>query len=277
MSTVAILIACHNRRENTLACLKSVFDSTLPVNTSLDIFLVDDGSQDGSGESVRRFFPSVHVIDGDGNLYWNGGMRVAFAAALKRGFDYYLWLNDDTFLYPETISGLLNSAKFNESAAGRAVAVVGTTQLTHGSPPTYGGLVSKNRWKKLSLSIVDPLSNSLSCDTVNGNCFLIPKAIAQSVGNLDSAFVHSMGDIDYGFRIRQAGFPIVVMAGYAGSCAHNSIDNTYLDSRLAWQERWKKIVGPKGLPPKKWFILTRRHAGLLWPIFWIWPYLKVIF
>jgi GT2 family glycosyltransferase len=271
------LIACHNRREKTLACLKSLFDCTLPVNISLDIFLVDDGSQDGTGESVHRLFPSVHVIDGDGNLYWNGGMRVAFAAALKQNFDYYLWLNDDTLLYQETISGLLNSAKVNESSAGRAVAVVGTTQLSHGCPPTYGGLVSKNRWKKLSFSIVDPLSNPLSCDTVNGNCLLIPKAIARAVGNLDSAFAHSMGDIDYGFRIRKEGFPIVVMAGYAGSCAHNSIDNTFLDSRLDRRERWKKIVGPKGLPPKQWFILTRRHAGVLWPIFWIWPYLRVIF
>jgi GT2 family glycosyltransferase len=178
-------------------------------------------------------------------------------------------------LYPETLSGLLNSSRVNEAVTGRAVAIVGTTQLERGGSPTYGGLVSENHWKKLSFSIVDPLGNSLSCDTVNGNCLLIPKAIAQIVGNIDSTFVHTMGDIDYGFRIRKAGFSILVMPSYAGNCAHNSIDNTYLDNRLGWRESWKQIIGPKGLPPKQWLVLTKRYSGLLWPIFWIRPYVKV--
>jgi GT2 family glycosyltransferase len=112
---------------------------------------------------------------------------------------------------------------------------------------------------------------------MNGNCVLIPSAVANIVGNLEPAFVHAMGDIDYGLRVGQAGFPIMVLPGFIGVCAHNSIDNTFMDMRLSLGERWKKIMSLKGLPPSQWYVLTRRHAGLLWPLLFVWPYVKVLF
>jgi hypothetical protein len=36
------------------------------------------------------------VLGGDGSLFWNGGMRLAYADAMRSDFDYYLWLNGDT-------------------------------------------------------------------------------------------------------------------------------------------------------------------------------------
>ena len=46
--TIAVLLTCHNRKVKTISCLKSLYEATLPKGFSLEIFLVDDGSVDGT-------------------------------------------------------------------------------------------------------------------------------------------------------------------------------------------------------------------------------------
>src|SRR5215203_4845952 len=106
---VAALITCHNRREKTLLCLSALFDQDMLSKTTLEVYLVDDGSTDGTAEAVQAAYPEVKVWRGDGSLFWNGGMRLAFAEAMKVGYDYYLWLNDDTLLDDHAISSLLTT------------------------------------------------------------------------------------------------------------------------------------------------------------------------
>ena len=275
MQRIATILTCHNRKAKTLACLDALFQSHLPEGYSFEVFLVDDGSKDGTGDAVKQQFPDVHLIEGDGSLYWNGGMRVAFAAAMEQDFDYYLWLNDDTTLYGNALYTLLDTAQAIARSQGREVIVVGTTQAQQGGISTYGGLIRTSRWRPLKFSLVPPSDVPVACDTMNGNCALIPGIIANRIGNLDEAFVHAMGDIDYGLRACKAGYPIMVMPGYAGICMGNSIDNTHADTSLSCSKRWKKIISQKELPLKAWYALTKRHAGILWLPYFLWPYLKL--
>jgi GT2 family glycosyltransferase len=277
MKRIAVLLTCHNRYAKTIACLEALFLNHLPEGYSLEVFLVDDGSKDGTNEAVKWQFPAVHLIEGDGNLYWNGGMRVAFAAAMRQGFDYYLWLNDDTTLYKNTLCTLLETTQALTHKQGRATIIVGATQDQQGCASTYGGLIRTSCWRPLKFILVPTSDVPVTCDTMNGNCVLIPSIIANTLGNLDDAFVHTMGDIDYGLRACKAGFSIMVMPGFAGSCRRNSTNNTRSNARVSCFERCKNITDHKELPPRAWYVLTRRHAGLLWPIFWVWPYLKALF
>ena len=96
MTSIAVLMTCHNRVNSTLECLAHLYEQTALDRVVLSVYLVDDGSSDGTGEQVHERFPDVNVLKGDGSLFWNGGMHRAFGEALKVGFDYYLWLNDDT-------------------------------------------------------------------------------------------------------------------------------------------------------------------------------------
>jgi GT2 family glycosyltransferase len=276
MQTIAVLMTCHNRREKTLACLKALFDSDPVHNTALEVFLVDDGSTDGTSSAINAAYPSIHVIAGDGNLYWNGGMRVAFAAAMDIGFDFYLWLNDDTVLYPGAVPALLAFANAEQQRQNKPVVIVGTTQDAPGGAATYGGLCCTSAWRPLHHEIVFDAVQATPCVTMNGNCVLIPREVAKQVGNLEHAFVHAMGDIDYGLRASKAGFPLMVLPGFVGTCSHNPVDHTFMDSRLSRRVRLSKITSLKGLPPRQWYVLVRRHAGLLWPLLFIWPYVKVL-
>jgi GT2 family glycosyltransferase len=273
---VATLITCYNRKEKTLACLEALFQITLAEGYSLDVYLVDDGSTDGTEQTVYERYPQITIIKGDGNLYWNGGMRVAFAAALEKGFDYYLWLNDDTLLYPSAIESMIKTSHQLSQLEGKAVVVVGATQDEASGKITYGGVIRPSKWRRTNFVLVSPKDEPVNCETMNGNCVLIPNNIAEKVGNLEPNFIHAMGDLDYGLRVGYAGFSVWVMPGFAGTCSNNPVTGSFNDARLFVTERFRRILQPKALPITSWRVFTQRHAGLLWPIFWLWPYTKVV-
>jgi GT2 family glycosyltransferase len=248
----------------------------LPNDVSVRAILVDDGSTDGTAVAVHGEYPSVEIVEGDGNLFWNGGMRMAFAEAMKTDYDYFLWLNDDTLLYPDAVSRLLAASEQQGRAQAKEVIVVGSTQSEVNGVVTYGGVRRTSKWRTLKFALVVPREKAVQCYTMNGNCVLIPQAIARVVGNLEPAFTHAMGDMDYGLRAKKAGFSIWVMPGYAGTCSHNNPAGSWMDTGLPVWHRFRKLMQAKGLPAREWFLFTMRHGGWLGPFYWIWPYLKVI-
>ena len=273
---IASLITCHNRKAKTRACLDALFQNALPEDYSLNVFLVDDGSADGTELAVRERYPQVRVINGNGSLYWNSGMRVAFAAAIEKGFNYYLWLNDDTLLYPSAIETLIATAQDLQTKQGKSVIVVGSTQDANDGHLTYGGLIRPHTWKATTFTLAAPRDVPVECETMNGNCVLIPCEVAQAVGNLEPKFAHAMGDLDYGLRARYAGFSVWAMVGFAGTCSNNAATGSFNDASLPAAVRLSKMMQPKGLPPSSWRVFTQRHAGILWPIFWLWPYVSIL-
>ena len=72
---IAILLTCHNRKENTLACLEKLYQIDLPFNFSFDVFLVDDGSTDGTAKAVNDNFHDVR--EGSSRRYLSRPMSVS--------------------------------------------------------------------------------------------------------------------------------------------------------------------------------------------------------
>ena len=276
MTSLAVLITCFNRRGKTIACLEGLLSNALPSDLRMMVFLVDDGSTDGTSEAVRSGFPNVQLIQGTGDLYWGGGMRLAFSEAMKGNFDYYLWLNDDTIIYADTVSRMLGVQNQVERSGENGAIVVGTTCDAANGEPTYGGQIRTDPNRKLKFHLVIPSDTPVPCDTINGNCVLISRAVVAKVGNLDDALVHSMGDIDYGLRAVKAGCKLWVMPGFVGFCSWNTGTDTYNDRALSLLPRLRKMLGPKGLPFTPWRVLTKLHAGPLWFVYWLWPYTRVV-
>lgn len=277
MRNLAVLMTCHNRRENTLKCLKALFLNAIPEDLHFKVFLVDDGSNDGTAEVVSEQFPGVVLVRADGTLYWNGGMRVAFGAALEMDFDFYLWLNDDTFLFSNALSGLLMSYEFLPKDCRDTAILSGTTIDPMTKASTYGGQKWNSTWKGLDFRFVEPGEQPIECDTMNGNCVLIPRNVAQRVGNLEKEFIHSMGDIDYGLRAKSLGCSIWVSAGFVGECTENPRADSYYDRALSRKVRLHKMLHPKGLPIRQWKLMTKRHLGVFWFVYWLLPYARAIF
>ncbi|MEQ9000324.1 MAG: glycosyltransferase family 2 protein [Coleofasciculus sp. B1-GNL1-01] len=273
----AILITCHNRKPKTLACLDALFNQVLPAEVILDVYLVDDGSTDGTTEAVRQTYPQVKILPGDGNLYWNRGMHKAFAEALKHDYDYYLWLNDDTVLYPEAIASLLTTSHHLAAQGEDKAIVVGSMAHPETGKLTYGGLARNSWWHPFKYKLVEPGKDPQPVDTMNGNCVLIPRSVVQAVGNLNPAFTHSIGDIDYGLRAQQQGCTVWVAPGYTGKCQTNPPQaHAWLAPELTLRQRWQKANQIKGFPPAESKVFCQRHANRLWFFFWILPYVRLV-
>ncbi len=275
-------MTCHNRKLKTLATLESLFKQILTSEIALNTYLVDDGSTDGTAEAVQQTYPQVKIFSGDGNLFWNGGMRGAFSQAMKHDPDYYLWLNDDTIIYSKTISFLLETAqKLSEKGETKAI-IGGSTCDPETGQTTYGGVVRNNPLHPFRYGILEPTKDPQMCDTMHGNCVLIPRSVVQIVGNLDPAFVHYIGDWDYGLRARQKGCTVWIAPGYLGTCSLNPQVTKMAAENLS--EGLDKMSKPKGLsfkdttlqPAQEWKVFAQRHGGLLWPIYWLLPYRRLV-
>ncbi len=273
--SIAVLMTCFNRREQTLRCLDLLFTQNELPRVRLEVFLVDDGSRDGTADAVRARFRSVHVIAGSGNLYWNGGMRVAFAEAMKRGFDLYVWLNDDTLLFPTALESMLAVHRQLCTQNIDAILTGSTCDAATGNR-SYGGCRWASGWKRELEPVPTSTQELLACDTMNGNCTLIPAKIAHGLGNLDARFTHSFGDFDYGFRAVKAGFTVYAVPGFVGSCSDNSRRGTWRDRTATLRKRWQHLNSVKGSPFPEWTVYCRRHLGWLWPLYAVSPYVKTV-
>ena len=276
---VCALLTCFNRREQTIACLRALAASTGLEGVAVHAVLVDDGCTDGTAHAVAADFPWVRVVRVDpteGALFWCRGMHRAFAVALEAGYDHYLWLNDDTLLAPDALARLLASARQLRPRVGTPVIVVGSTLDAATGAVTYGGERRPSRWRPLRIERLQPLAVAQRCESMNGNIVLIAAEVARRVGNIDAVFEHSMGDTDYALRARRCGVQVWLAAGTHGTCSDNCPAGTWCDPSQPLRARWRDMMTRKGLPWRSWLVLTRRHAGPLWPIHFASPYVKVL-
>lgn len=276
MNSCVAIITCHNRREKTLACLAALGQQTAEMD--LRAVLFDDGSTDGTAEAVSRSFGWVQIVKGDGTRYWNGGTFDAFTIALRDDPDFYLWVNDDTVLLPTALDDLV-AAHTAMLAQGRDGIVTGGVHDSLTGAPTYGGVRrGSSWWRPASFELVSPNGRIVDVDTVNGNCVLIPRLVVAAIGVNDPTFTHGIGDFDYGLRARSAGFSIVMAPNPIGACPRNPAPAPPVGGPISrFQEEWRRLTGPKGLPPRDWARFMRRWGGPLWPLFWASPYAKALY
>ena len=203
----------------------------------VNVYMTDDGSTDGTFEDITKQFPKVHIIHSNGNLFWNRGMFTAWkTAASYIDYDYYLWLNNDTFIFNGTVKKMLYSSnkKRNKSII---VAAVCSKYSPH--EITYGAFSFNNK-------LIVPNGKEQECKCFNGNCALIPKCIYKKIGNLDWHYHHAIGDLDYGYRARKAGFKIYCSSEYLGYCENNSNPPMWACSDIPFFKRLKNLYSPLG-------------------------------
>lgn len=256
---VAILLTVFNRREKTLKCLDICYRQIDAMKSEgiydFHIYMVDDGSSDGTSDAVREIFPQTSIIRGNGGLYWNQGMRLAWNTAVLQSPDFYIWINDDTFLEQNALGTLMETSNFLKHKA----IVVGTAEDSEGRL-SYGG---RTRYGKLVTP--DP-TIPVPCWTFNGNLVLIPAYVYRILGNLDEHYQHSFGDFDYGARAAAANIVRVVAPGVLSKCSRDTGVPKWRDRNYPLRNRIASLHSPKGRPPKEQFRYDVRSRGFLFAL-----------
>ena len=210
-------MTCHDRVATTVACLKRLFAAAAHLEGwPCKVFLVDDGSTDGTGDRVRAEFPEVHVIDGDGTLYWAKGMRKAWEAAVaeKEDWEGYLWFNDDTELTDGSLVQLMAANNGESIVVGELKNTAG--KIVYGL--REGGLFT-------------------------GNCVLVPRKVYERIGMICGEYSHAWADSDYAMMAKRAGIN-VVSAGVVGQAEGHP--NRPSLKGVPFGKRMRLLRDPKG-------------------------------
>ena len=248
--SIAVLITCHNRASQTLHCLKQLFDQQgIGEKFSLSVYLVDDNSKDGTSTLIGAQFPLVNIIQGNGNLYWNRGMNLAWTHAVQKNtYDLFLWLNDDAFLFNNALSNMINVVHKNSI-------VVGATASSIKKEITFGAYSENHQ-------LMVPNNDIQRCSYFNGNCVLIPNEVYQEIGGLDPHFHHALGDFDYGLRAKKKGIQLLLAPISIGTCEAHTNEPKWANPNYNIIERLKNLYSPlSGCSPGEFFTYERRHYG----------------
>jgi len=227
MLDLAIVIVNYNTKELLRACLRSVYASE--GDFSYHVTVVDNASQDGSIDMVREEFPQARAIAAP----INGGFAYANNIGLRTyGFGqgkpldalprYALLLNPDTEVPPTALADMvaLMDARPELGAAGpRLILPDGSLdkacRRAFPSPMSfvYRGLgLSKlfpehPRFGQYNLTYL-PEDQESEVDSVVGAFMMVRREALEAVGLLDEAFFMYGEDLDWAYRIKQAGWKI---------------------------------------------------------------------
>ena len=274
---IAAILTVFNRREKTLACLRHLFGAletygkTASRHISLSVFLTDDGCTDGTREAVCQEFPTkdIHILDGTGTLFWAGGMRLAWQAAIDAGtgWDYFLLLNDDTLLYDGAFSLLLEADDYGFRKTGRHGLSSGATcQPGDRTKVTYGGFNFRSK-AKIKTSIVIPTGIPRTIDLSHANILLVHHAVTNAIGIFHKGFIHGSADFDYARMASRRGFPVTLASEVCGECEYDHLSNKEEILRLCHMtlaERKQYLNSPTH-SDHDFLLYVRRNAILRFP------------
>ncbi len=271
---IAALACSYNRLEKTASFLKSVLSQSIPDNYSLDVYLLDDNSPDGTAGYVRKNFPTVHVIEGSGQLFWAGGMRTLWSHVLKQGeYDFYLLLNDDVVLYDGAIERLM--AAYNLSSSPSNI-ILGSVQHPGKHKVTYGGFKLTSKLMGLTaLETPDPV-NLKACDIGNANILLVDRSTVDKIGILSDSYTHAFADFDYTLTANKNGVKVWLGPGFYGSC-ENDHGLSWLPQTSPLKKRIAYLYSPKGIALKEYMIYIKKHFPYALPDKYVKAWLKTLF
>jgi GT2 family glycosyltransferase len=269
---IAVLLATFNRKEKTIACLRTLYAQQFPTEVSIDVYLTDDASTDGTRDAIKKEFPQVMIFVGNGSLFWAGGMRNSWQKALNAQPDFYLLLNDDTALENNAIETLLS---YYQQKNQHAAICIGTTIDNISGNISYGGRKLINP-AKVQSHIVRSDTEFMDCDLGNANIMLVPKEVVATIGILSDDYTHSIADFDYTLRAKKAGFKVIVAPGILGHCVDDH-GNNWKSADVSLKDRIKFLKSPKGLAYHEYLKFIKIHFPTHLPEAYFKLWLKTLF
>ena len=208
---VHVVVLNYRMREQTLDCLRSLQALTYP---NWRLVVIDNGSDDGLEEAVRRDYPEAVFLQTGGNLGYTGGNNRGLADALAAGAAYTLILNPDTVLAnTELLTGMVGYLETHPE-----VGIVGprvflrdrqTVQNTVlFAPSLWRSLGHWGRYRLAPDSLVLSGSSVVEAEVLNGVCVMLRSSCLREIGLFDEVFFMYIEDADLDYRARQSGWSI---------------------------------------------------------------------
>ncbi|NUL81352.1 MAG: glycosyltransferase family 2 protein [Armatimonadetes bacterium] len=274
---LSICIVTWNCRDLLRACLESI-----PRRDDFETIVVDNASNDGTAQMVEQEFPWVRLIANDQNQLYAKGNNQAFETAMG---EFVLMLNPDTELEPDALDNAL--AVLDEHPDVGAVGGLqrfpdGTIQPSVRGFPTPSALF----YETIGLARIFPRSKKLNVyrmrwfkydqeievDQPMATFLMTRRIVIEQVGGMDERFPLFFNDVDWCYRVRQAGWkilfsPNVRLVHHGGASTSQARKWAIRESHRSLEEFYRKHYQTRLWPSLYWTIVGLiRITGFLRPL-----------
>jgi GT2 family glycosyltransferase len=255
---LSIIIVNLNTKNFLLHSLESVYQTTKRIE--VEVFVVDNGSTDGSVIAAKERFPKVKFIGNDINL----GFAKANNQAISRAVgDYLLLLNPDTMVKEGAIGKLISFMEAHPDVGGAGAQLLNSDGSKQNSianfPSLSTELLNKSllRWlfpKKFPGKEWD-YNEPIEVDSVIGACMMVRRDALKRIGFIDEDYFLFLEETDWCYRMKKAGWkiyhvPQVEVYHFQGKSAETEKKKARLEYYRSRYHFFKKNRGKS-----EWFIL----------------------
>ena len=194
---VSVIVINFNGVSWLHSCLTSVTAQKLDPSISLEVILVDNGSEDESVEFVRQLDLNILIVESPVNVGFASGCNLGIRAATG---EVVVLLNNDTRLDEGAIQNLF------EEMRDRKLDVIAAVEV-----PYDGGVFEPRR------TLIDPLGYAIirkpsshggkgSSFFLSAACVMLEKTTYWDSGGLDTSFFMYYEDVDWFWRLTLYGY-----------------------------------------------------------------------
>ncbi len=215
MPDLSLIIINWNTRQLLLDCIASIY-RTVRQGT-FELFVVDNGSTDGSVEAVSQHYPAVTVVANRRN---EGFARANNRALRRMQGRYAVLLNSDTVLKEGALERLVAFMDANPKAGmcgPRLLNANGSRQTSFGVfPDLLSEFGSKSLirlfcpavYARVSRPDKTVFSGPAVVDFIIGACMVVRKEAMDEAGMLDEDYFFFYEEIDWCRRMHKTGRPV---------------------------------------------------------------------
>jgi GT2 family glycosyltransferase len=215
---LSIVVINWNTRELLDGCLGSIgaHVTDLPV----EVFVVDNGSTDGSQRMVEERHPAVRLLALERNLGFAAGNNLALRQSAGK---YCLLLNSDTVLTAgavQTVVAFMEASERVGIAGLQLLNADGSRQNSIANfPSLLTELFNKSLLRRLSPGRFPGKERSyagpIDVESVIGACLFVRRQAMEQVGLLDEDYFFYLEETDWCLRFRRHGWRVVHHPGAA--------------------------------------------------------------
>ena len=200
--------------------------------SNLSIVIVDNASNDGSVEFVKKNFPKTYIIENKKNLGFAEGSNVGIRYALAKHANYVGLLNNDIKFDSQWLSSLIEVGEENNE-----LGILGPVIYNYNGSK-FDSIFMQSIGQKTNF-LKDLHKNAVAqfycVDWIIGTTMLVKKKVFEKVGLFDPIYFLFHEERDFCRRARFHGFKVAVVPKskvyhyYGGSCKEDT--RNYLNIR----------------------------------------------
>ncbi len=197
-----------NRREDTLACLESLYANHYP---NLSVIVLDNASSDGSNQAISDQYPQTQLVPLTENLGYAGNNNIGIQHALDQQADWVFVMNEDILLAPTALVNLITAVQ-DQPETG----IVGPL-VYHADEPdviqSAGGVFSEARWDAVHRGFNEKDEGQYNArkyvDWISGCAIMVRRDAILQAGLIDPRFFYYWEETEWCKRIARHGWRVL--------------------------------------------------------------------